>query len=314
MLETSNRALVVGDAQPDLASALTAAGVAVERWDRRAFDGREVQASPPAGPFDLVCMRLPQAKPELVMNLHLVAGRLKPEGTLVLFGANDEGIKSSPSRLTPLFSDVKTLATGGHCRVIHSKRDPQHAARGALSDWISLFDPGLEELPSSWVSYPGVFAHGSTDSGTALLLSSLPHELSGLRVLDYGAGTGLIAGVCQARGAAVHLLDVDAVALEAARQNVPEGTTFAGSTLAVVEGHTYDAIVSNPPIHQGKGETRNVLERLISDAPDYLESKGSLTIVVQKRVKAESMLRSNFSDVERLATDPVFNVFSATRP
>ena len=111
----------------------------------------------------------------------------------------------------------------------------------------------------------------------------------------------------------MHLLDVDAVALDAARQNVPEGQTFAGSDLTAVEGHTYHSIVSNPPIHQGKGETLSVLERLIGDAPDYLEAQGSLTIVVQKRVKAETMLRSTFAEVERLATDPVFNVFRATR-
>ena len=146
---------MVGDAQPDLTAALIAAGVTVERWDRRAFDGRDVQASPPAGPFDLGFLRLPQAKPELLMNLHLVAGRLKPEGSLVVFGANDEGIKSAPKRLAPLFANVKTLATGGHCRVLHARRDPREGARDALSDWVSLFDPGLPELSSAWIGYPG---------------------------------------------------------------------------------------------------------------------------------------------------------------
>ena len=46
----------------------------------------------------------------------------------------------------------------------------------------------------------------------------------------------------------------------------------------------YDLIVSNPPYHEGKGETERVLEELASGAPAHLTEGGMLLLVTQRRL------------------------------
>jgi 16S rRNA (guanine1207-N2)-methyltransferase len=87
--------------------------------------------------------------------------------------------------------------------------------------------------PRPWRTYPGLFARGGLDVMTAALLASLPlpPARSGrrgrkrARLLDFACGSGAVGASLQQRapGACVHLLDADAVALDAARRNVPAG-------------------------------------------------------------------------------------------
>ena len=89
-------------------------------------------------------------------------------------------------------------------------------------------EPARPDGPRNWATYPGLFAGGGLDVMTLALLAQLPPSPAGGRVLDFACGSGTIAATLLARAAArgdgglrVHLLDADAVALHAARQNVP---------------------------------------------------------------------------------------------
>ena len=96
-------------------------------------------------------------------------------------------------------------------------------------------------------------------------------------------------------------MDNDAVALEALRENVPAARGVLGGSLADAGRRGYDAIVSNPPLHQGIAEDRTLLERLITDAPAHLAPGGCLQIVVQRRVALDRLLGARFAAVETLA-------------
>jgi len=310
-------ALVVEDPRGDLAAALSDAGVSVTRWNRRVHAGHlEAAPWPPTGPFELAAVRLPRAKEELQMTLAAVASVLAPGGRLLVFGANDEGIKSIAKRLNP-FSETSTAAVGGHCRVLSAALSAESGGptskrpTPSLDGWKRTWDPNIPELGTDWVSFPGMFAHGTIDAATRLLLSTLPDDLSGTRVLDYGAGTGVIGGVCAARGAQVDLLDADAVALHAAEKNVPGAGLFLADSLTPTPMETYDWIVSNPPIHRGKAELHDALFALISGAPQRLVRRGRLRLVVQRRLAIEDAMNGVYASVERLADDAVFKVVEA---
>ncbi len=79
-------------------------------------------------------------------------------------------------------------------------------------------------------------AAGRLDEGTALLLGVLPPLPPGARVLDFGCGSGAIgaAALAASPGLAVTMLDNDAVALEAVRENVPDARRVLGVRLADV--------------------------------------------------------------------------------
>ena len=117
------------------------------------------------------------------------------------------------------------------------------------------------------MTYPGIFAADRIDEGTALLLSALPVLPSGAKVLDYGCGSGVIGAALRASNPALSLdlLDNDSVALvAAARERSLARDSSSASGLVTPARRTYDAILSNPPLHKGIAEDHAQLEELIA--------------------------------------------------
>jgi len=309
--------LVVGDPLPDVPQELTRRGLEVESWDRRAFGGRVARPWPPSGPFRAAVLRLPRSKAELAMSLEAVAGVLFPGGTLLVYGAKDEGVGSAPILMEELFQGVETLAVGGRCRVLRATLRSSSRERGAtLERWRELHPLDVPGLPDRWVSYPGVFAQGHLDPGTSLLLEALPELGVGDRALDYGCGSGIVGATLLQRspGAELHLLDVDSVALEAAKENVPRGSFFLGDGLSAVTGNSYEAIITNPPFHRGKGEDPEMIRALILESPSVLSGDGRLVLVAQKRLSLEQDFQDSFKSISSPAEDSGFRIWEGRHP
>lgn len=336
----------MGDSEAGSASLFGGFGVRVERWNRRLSSGALVSAWPPpgpsasagesvdgatgregSGPWSLAALRLPRAKDELEMLVHAAASVLEPGGVLLVYGAKDEGIRSASSRIRPVFGSVETVSVKSRCRVLRARRpDEVPGLRGELGDWKSTWrlrvaGPGGSTaaggpVDRSWVSYPGVFSHGRLDAGSRLLLDSVDTPAEGDRVLDYGCGSGVIGGVLVARsgGLRLHLLDPDAIALEAARENVPGGRIHLADGLGAVDDARFDLIVSNPPYHAGKEEDRRVLRALVEGAPSRLRAAGALEMVVQRRFPVEALLEAGFRRVWILDEDSTYRVWRAEQP
>src|SRR2546427_9107617 len=124
----------------------------------------------------------------------------------------------------------------------------------------------------------GVFSRGELDRGTELLLAALevgPCEL----IMDLGCGYGVI-GITAARlsdGGHVILTDVNERATRLARENlaanrIANAEVRLGNLYEPVAEMAFDHIVSNPPIRAG----RDVVDRIISDAPMHLLDGGGL--------------------------------------
>ena len=79
------------------------------------------------------------------------------------------------------------------------------------------------------------------------------------------------------------------------------------------EADDYDAIVSNPPLHQGIAEDLRQLERLVADAPRHLAPGGELRLVVQRRVAVERLIARHFARVETLAATGRYRVSTGAR-
>lgn len=319
-IEAGRSPLVVDEASGKLAAALRANGSTPHIWRRFADGGSAGEAWPLPTACSSAFVRLGKDRRALAMALDAAARVVVPGGAIVLFGANAEGVKSAAKALEVVAEDVVTIDTRRHSRVLAGTRRGEIAGmRGTLAAWREVGNLVVAGHTRPWASYPGVFAGGGLDPGTALLLEHLPDfgsRRQGATVLDLACGTGIIGAVVQERfaDASVDLVDADAVAVVAARENVAGATVVCGDGLAAAPRARYDAILSNPPIHDGIEENFAFLERLIREAPGHLAVGGILQVVIPSRIRAAAAwFQAAFSETAVVALDRRYQVISGTK-
>ena len=289
-------------------------GIEATTWNRRLVGTFPAAPWPPEGPFHGAIARLTKARDEQEMAAHAVLSVLAPGARLILYGGNDEGIRSASAVLEALGGPVDVVAARGHGRVLALSR-PDVPLKGSLREWRIEVPMEIAGKLRTWVTYPGIFAAGRLDEGTALLLGTLPPLPAGARALDYGCGSGVIGAalLAQSPGIMLDMLDSDSVALEAARENVPGARTILDTALSGARGGLYDAILSNPPLHQGVAEDRAPLEKLLADAPARLAPNGVLQIVVQRRVPLDRLFEQHLKGAAVVAENSRYRVWQARK-
>ncbi len=157
-------------------------------------------------------------------------------------------------------------------------KGPKRSARRYIT--VSIRGVGLELLSS-----PGVFSAKEIDKGTLLLLENAEVPDSG-NVLDLGCGYGVI-GIFLAKvnpKLKVYMVDINPRAVKIAKLNAK--INGVDDRVEVLVGDLYEplppvkfkAIFSNPPLAAGK----ETVMRVISEAPKWLTSEGTLQVVLAK--------------------------------
>jgi len=180
---------------------------------------------------------------------------------------------------------------------------------------LHYFEPGkggrprvvgawIRGVPFTFLVPPGVFSSKRVDKGTELLAEYMDIPEEG-KVLDLGCGYGVL-GIVMAKlnpKLEVYMVDVNPVAVEAAKKNVEAN----GVRAVVLQGNLYEpvdelgisefsTIVSNPPLAAGK----ELLEEIIVGAKERLKKGGSLQLVLAKGGEwAEERMKEIFTEVER---------------
>ena len=304
--------LILGDPTPHLARALHATGRAATAWNRHLTRQQRCAPWPPPGPFGEVWVRMPRSSLEAAMLLHAGAARIADGGRLFLYGANGEGIRSAPRHFPAGADAPNPVLVKRRCRVLASTRTHAPPRPDGLESWEvrARIDWGAGER--DWTFYPGVFACGRLDAATSLLIDHLPHAPPRARVLDFGAGTGVIGAAVLERHprADVVLLERDAIALVGAARNVAGATRILGSGPGHAQG-PFDLIVSNPPVHTGRAQSLETVSALIRDAPGVLSPGGVFMLVAQRRLPIPALLARSFRNVRTVADRGPFRVWAA---
>lgn len=233
-----------------------------------------------------------------------------PGGTLYLAGDRDKGFDRYVRAAGAAFGSGETIARDGGMRVAQLVRRPGPTP--------AVPDPeGYEAFGVRVVGLPGVFSAGRPDKATALLLGTLEAlDLTGKRVLDLGAGTGLIGAWAARRGAAVSLVDGDLQSVRSAQAtlaaNALSGEVLHSDVDAGLGDRTFDVVLTNPPFHVGRGVVLDVAREFIAAAARRLTPGGTLYLVANEPLPYEAALAA-VGPARELRRGEGFKVLAATR-
>ena len=176
----------------------------------------------------------------------------------------------------------------------------------------------LRGVPFHFYTDAGVFSKTAVDFGTQLLLETLDFnsETKG-RLLDVGCGYGPM-GLAYAKTTGYNVMMVDinqravALAQKNAQLNQINNVEIMQSNLYEQVSGQFVGIISNPPIRAGK----KVVHQILSESIQYLQPKGTLTIVIQKKQGASSAkekMNSIFGNVTILAKKKGYYILQSVK-
>lgn len=176
------------------------------------------------------------------------------------------------------------------------------------------FDSEIFGTTFTFKSDNGVFSKDEFDFGSQQLLIGLSKCNHIHSLLDFGSGLGIV-GIVANKVLGIEMVEgveVNPRALALSNENAAinhSNATFILSDGFINVTHTYDCIISNPPIRVGK-------EKLYSwykQAKDYLTDNGFLLLVVRVQQGAKSTIaycESLYSKVEIVHKKKGFVVFA----
>ncbi|SMB94626.1 class I SAM-dependent methyltransferase [Deinococcus hopiensis] len=233
-----------------------------------------------------------------------------PGGTLYIAGDRDKGFDRYVRAAGTAFGTGETIARDGGMRVAKLIRRPGPTPAFPEPE-------GYEAFGVRVVGLPGVFSAARPDKATTLLLETLAGlPLEGKHVLDLGTGTGLIGAWAAGQGAQVTLVDGDLQSVRSARATLAanglHGEVIHSDVDAELGERTFDAVLTNPPFHVGRGVVLDVAREFIATAARRLNPGGTLYLVANEPLPYEAAMRE-VGAVRELRREGGFKVVEARR-
>ena len=242
--------------------------------------------------------------------------RTSPGGRVVVAGGKTDGVASLRKRVAGLVA-VEDHASKNHGVVFWLTRpDDALAAVEALEET----NPTLV-LEGGFVTAPGVFSQEHADAGSQLLADNLPGDIKG-HVADFGAGWGYLSVKLAQRApavASIDLFEASFPACMAAKTNMASLAPNVGcrvlwhDLLAEPVERRYDALVMNPPFHQGRAAEPSIGEGMIRAASKALKPGGRLFLVANRQLPYEVMLNTCFARSGEAVRNDRFKILWAVR-
>lgn len=239
---------------------------------------------------------------------------LPPGATLAVDGAKTDGIDSVARQLAAALPLAGQFAKA-HGRVVWLVRPAGLPAE--VEAWAAAAAPSRNR--EGFVTAPGLFSPEGPDPGSVRLAAHLDGRIRG-KVADLGAGWGWLAlralALCPGI-TAIDLVEAEARALDAARQNVADPRAafhWADARSFGRAGPPHDGVIANPPFHAGRAAEPEIGAAFIAAAARLLKPSGAFLMVANRQLPYEAALEAAFARWEKLSEDGVYKVIAASKP
>jgi len=247
-----------------------------------------------------------------------------PQGADVwISGHAREGIKSCVKVLKSFIGPVTTVRTKRHCRVLMARMENERGPEPSMLAHETRFAWETRSgEPLELATVPGTFAHGRVDHGAQAMLGVVESIYKASRILDLGAGAGILGGTLAKRlpEAEVDLVDHSASAFASMERMVslnqldPSRVRVHLSSVQDAPEGPFDLVVTNPPFHEGRHQNRTLVDDFADSARSRLTRGGTLLLVANRHLGYAESLRTRFGHVEVAYEDPRFRVWRAKGP
>lgn len=288
--------------------------------DHQSFVGHQIDSyfstEFPQIKVDQVIIFVPKSKELLNYLLHVVVSHLNQGQRIFLVGEKKGGIERAAKQLQSYGKTLK-LDSARHCQLWQMQIEKTEQLK-PLDHWLKTYTVDMGEDRLEVCALPGVFSQDHLDTGTAVLVPYLPQVKSG-KIADFGCGAGIISAYLAKLHPNQHIfaLDVDAFALRSTEMTFQRnGLNLAHLHLQPVTGFAdapkdLDAIVSNPPFHQGIHTDYDASETLCRRAKLHLKRSGELWIVANRFLNYPPLIEQSFGECMVKADQQGFKVLFA---
>lgn len=258
-------------------------------------------ATEPEGAFDTAIVFLPREK----QRAHdmIAAAAAVTQGTLLIDGAKTDGVEGvlrDIRKRTP----VETVISKAHGKIFA-------VTGGSFADWRA--EPARVD---GFTVAPGLFSADGPDRGSVALAGVLP-ALSG-RVADLGAGWGYLSSriLSFPKVSELHAVEVEHDAMACLRANLTDDRVHLhwADARNWPPAARMDAVVMNPPFHEGRRPDLSLGRAFIAAAGAMLGARGSLWMVANRHLAYEDVLDRTFRDVQKIEGDSAFKLIHARNP
>ncbi|WP_395752141.1 class I SAM-dependent methyltransferase [Prosthecobacter sp.] len=273
------------------------------------------------GLFNLVLVLPDPQRDLMVADLARGHDHLAPGGILMAAVHNDAGAKRCEQYLREVAGHVDSLSKH-HSRVFWATKEDGKPWKADLLERWRQGAAMRRILEGRFWSRPGLFNWDRIDEGSALLAKHLPATISG-NVADFGCGWGFLSDHLMRNCHDIDSLDIydaDADCFECARRNlglVPTRVKAQPHWQDITTGFDrtkFDAVIMNPPFHEGKEADPLIGLKFIAAAAQALRPGGQLWLVANRQLPYENLLAETFAQTEKVIETGGFKVLHAQNP
>jgi 16S rRNA (guanine1207-N2)-methyltransferase len=239
---------------------------------------------------------------------------LPPGGTLTLSGYKGDGTKTYIEKAATRAQGDMHIERGGGALLGRITRGSDLAAPLDDQHYAELRQMVLADNLTVW-SKPGIFGWKKIDEGSRFLFEYVDHVWGDppQSALDLGCGYGYLSISALRHWPDVRLLAVDnnIAAVGACARNLlefGERTRIICSDAGGDINEKFDAILCNPPFHQGFAHASELTEKFLHHIRRLLAVKGRALLVVNQFIAIETTAAPLFGYVKTIARNKSFKL------